>query len=285
MNHLLKLTNRTSADFHVCVGLDSDFKKIPQCLKEHAKLKLLQENEKISAIMFSFNLAIIEATFEYVAAYKLNLGFYLDQGIAGIEALRDTCLYLKREHPEIFVILDSKSGDIGNTNLGYMNFIFNKCQADAVTVHNYMGYKAMKPFLETGKGVFVLCKTSNEGSEEFQGEGHYLKVAKHVASREIWNEYQNCGLVVGATYPDELLKVREVAPFIALLIPGIGKQGGALEATVKNAVSPNGESYFIVNSSRGIIFASDGEDYAKVAQEKTIELHKKIMKIKKIPTK
>jgi len=230
--------------------------------------------------MLNFNLAIIRATVEYVAAYKLNLGFYLDQGVPGIKALQATCLYLQRECPEVFIILDSKSGDIGNTNLGYINFIFNKCQADAVTIHNYMGYEAMKPFLEIGKGVFVLCKTSNKGSDEFQGDGRYLEVAEHVASRETWNKYQNCGLVVGATYPDELLKVREVAPFMVLLIPGIGKQGGVLEATVRNAVSLNGESYFIVNSSRGIIFGSNKRDFAEVAKERTIELHEKILKIK-----
>lgn len=232
----------------VCVGLDSDLSKIEE------------ENQ------FSFNKKIIEATHDLVCSYKLNSAFYESIGHIGIKALKDTCDYLKNKYPEIPIIIDAKRADIGNTNNGYVQFVFTYLNADAVTLHPYFGEEAIRPFLDCkDKGIIILCKTSNPGSGEFQdlkvgGISLYKLVAKNVAKK--WNINKNCMLVVGATYPEELRQVRKIVGDMTLLVPGIGAQGGDLEATLKAGLNSKKQG-LMINSSRGIIFAKNPREEAE----------------------
>lgn len=248
----------------VCVGLDSDIAKIS------------------SPSQLSFNKTIIEATHDLVCSYKLNTAFYEAIGYEGVNALKDTCDYLVKKYPEIPIIIDAKRADIGNTNTGYVQFVFTYLGADAVTLHPYLGEEAIRPFLEMkDKGIIILCKTSNPGSDEFQNlpvmvrQAHHDKtvtlsltkgeaplyqyLAYQVANK--WNRNKNCLLVVGATYPDELSQVRKIVGDMTLLIPGIGAQGGDLEATLKAGLNSKKQG-LIINSSRGIIFAKNPRDEA-----------------------
>jgi orotidine-5'-phosphate decarboxylase len=250
-------------DSLVCVGLDTDERKIPASLKN--------EEDPV----FKFNREIIDSTRDLVCAYKPNLGFYEAQGMKGWEALRKTCEYVP---PEIPIILDAKRGDIGNTARMYARALYEVLKADAVTVSPYMGKDAVQPFLEyPDKCAFILCLTSNEGAKDFQlsrmeGKPLYELVAEKVLS---WNEKNNCGLVVGATYPDQLKRLREIAPTLPFLIPGVGAQAGEIESTVKYGTDANGE-LAIINSSRGIIYASSGTDFASAARNETIKLRDRI---------
>ena len=207
----------------VCVGLDSDVTRLRQDFGEAKQL--------------SFNKTIIEATHDLVCSYKLNTAFYESIGHEGINALKDTCDYLVQKYPEIPIIVDAKRADIGNTNKGYVQFIFTYLRADAVTLHPYLGEEAIRPFLDCkDKGIIILCRTSNPGAGEFQdllvdGKSLYKIVAENVANK--WNTNKNCLLVVGATYPNELKEVRKIVGDMTLLVPGIGAQGGDLEATLK----------------------------------------------------
>jgi orotidine-5'-phosphate decarboxylase len=228
----------------VCVGLDADVEKVGKGKSQ-----------------FLFNKAIIEATKDLVCSYKLNSAFYEAIGHKGIEDLRKTCEYLKTNYPEIPIIIDAKRADIGNTNEGYVQFIFTHLMADAVTVHPYLGYEAIRPFLnQLDKGIIVLCRTSNPGAGEFQdlnvkGTPLYEIVAKRVARK--WNANGNCLLVVGATYPKELSQVRRiVGQKMFFLVPGIGAQGGDIKATLKAGLNKK-KTGLIINSSRSIIFAKD----------------------------
>ena len=266
------LEKQWALDKFVCVGLDSDLDKIPKAA----------EKGTVKETIFSFNRQIVDATADLVCAYKPNIAFYEGQGVEGISALIQTVAYIRERTSGVPVILDAKRAEIGNTNKGYVEAVFHTYGADAVTVHPYLGREALKPFLDEGdKGIIVLCRTSNPGAGEFQdlkvdGEPLYQIVAKRVARH--WNENNNCALVVGATYPEELQRVREiVGDFgdIPILIPGIGKQGGDVEKTVKAGKDSRGKG-MIINSSRGIIFASDGPDFATVARNKTIELSEMI---------
>ena len=219
----------------------------------------------------SFNKKIIEATADLVCSYKLNTAFYESIGHEGIKALKDTCDYLVSKYPEIPIIIDAKRGDIGSTNQGYVQFVFTYLGADGVTVHPYLGEEAIRPFLECkDKGIIVLCKTSNLGSDEFQNlylsDGHpqdrkllYQIVAENVVNK--WNANKNCMLVVGATYPEELKEVRKIVGDMVLLVPGIGAQGGDLESTLKAGLNSKKQG-LIINSSRGIIFAKNPRDEA-----------------------
>lgn len=264
----------------VCVGLDSDIGKIP----EHIRKGQYPQS--------TFNKAIIDATADLVCAYKPNSAFYEARGNAGIEALKITCDYIKNIHPEIPIILDAKRGDIGNTNEGYIKFAFEYLGCDAITLHPYLGRESLKPFLDQAeKGLFILCRTSNPGAREFQdlpivrtqsAEAGVLEdkslfqvIAEHIVKE--WNINGNCGLVVGATYPDELKVVRHIAGNIPLLIPGIGAQGGDVEKTVKAGIDSTGQNA-IINSSRGIIFTSSGPDFALKAREETLKLKELINK-------
>ena len=253
----------------VCVGLDSNFDKIPVLVKK-------RKNPQ-----FEFNKSIIDATRDLVCAYKLNTAFYEALGLKGILQLEFTLTYLRKKYPEIPIILDAKRGDIGNTNKGYTKFIFYYLGADAVTIHPYLGKEALLPFFERKeKGCIVLCRTSNPGAGEFQdlkvnGEPLYKVVVKKVI--EEWNMNNNCLMVVGATYPKELQEVRKIAGDMTFLVPGIGAQGGDVEKTVKAGLNSK-KAGMIINSSRGIIFASSEKDFAEKAKEETKKLRDEINK-------
>ncbi len=256
----------------VCVGLDSDYDRIPSMLKE---------NTSVEDALFAFNRSIIDATQDLVCAYKPNSAFYEARGDVGFRALQHTVRYIKEIYPHIPVILDAKRADIGSTNLGYVEAAFDWLGVDAITVHPYLGQEALAPFLaRKEKGIIVLAKTSNPGAGEFQdlpvGEAReplYQVVARHVATR--WNANGNCALVVGAPYPAELKQVRAIVGDMPILIPGIGTQGGDIEATVTAGKDSRGWG-MIINASRTIIFASSGNDFAQVARSATEKLRAEI---------
>ena len=243
----------------LCVGLDTDLEKIPKLL--------LKEDDPI----FSFNQKIIYSTSDLVCAYKPNIAFYEACGSKGWEALKKTCESISKEIP---IIVDAKRGDIGNTARMYAKAIFEDLGADAVTVNPYMGEDSVSPFLEyEDKCALILCLTSNKGAQDFQlslidGKPLYQIVAEKVLR---WNKKENCGLVVGATYPEQLKKVREIAKLLPILIPGVGAQAGELESTIKFGTDEKGERA-IINSSRGIIYASPEEDFAEAARGEALKL-------------
>jgi orotidine-5'-phosphate decarboxylase len=253
MNFIEKLLKSAhSNDSLLCIGLDPDPELMP---------------EGVSVL--DFNLAIIEATYDLVCAYKPNLAFYEAMGVEGTRALAATVDSMPDTIP---VIGDAKRGDIGNTARAYAAALFEGFGFDAVTVNPYLGGDSLEPFIEyEDKGVFVLCRTSNPGSADLQD----LKVGKKplfevVAKKALeWNKYGNIGLVVGATYPNDLKRVRKICPDMPILIPGVGKQGGDLAAAVRNGVDANKEKA-IINSSRGIIYASKGKDFAEAARRAAI---------------
>ena len=241
----------------VCVGLDADFNKLPERFKADALPQ------------FSFCQWIIDETAEYVAAYKPNCAFFEARGEEGIRELKMICDYLREKYPSHFTILDAKRADIGNTNEGYVTMSFDWLGVDAVTLHPYLGKEALAPFLaRKDKTSIVLCRTSNPGAGELQdlvveGSPLWLTVAQKVVGE--WNENGNCMLVVGATYPEEMRKIREVAPEMTFLVPGVCAQGGDVHAVVEA-----GGSNLIISSSRGIIFADDPK---RAAQELRDEIN------------
>ncbi len=252
------IEDRWAAGARVCVGLDSELSKIPESIRN---------SKRSSSPQLEFNVKIIDATKNQALCFKPNLAFYT--GTEGLQALRNTVAHIRSAAPDVPIILDAKYGDIGNTNQGYVKTAFNWLSCDAVTVHNYMGMEAMKPFLEQGdKGIIMLCKTSNPGSGEFQNAmvdvsryemgrklaPMYELVAHQVATK--WNGNGNCGLVVGATYPEQLAEVRRIVGDMPILLPGLGSQGGDVEAAVRAGVNSKGCG-LIPNSSSGIIFADD----------------------------
>lgn len=254
----------------LCVGLDTDYAKLPEGIRADA----------VSDAIFEFNRLIIEATADFCCAYKPNIAFYEGYGLEGLDALIRTNRYLREHYPDIPIILDAKRADIGSTNRGYVQMVEDVFSAHAITVHPYLGREALLPFLERSHlGVIVLCHTSNPGAAEFQeltlvgGEPLYRRVAEAVC-RE-WNTQGNCGLVLGATYPRQLAEVRQVAPDLPFLIPGVGAQGGDLEQTVKNGRDANGAG-IIINASRSIIYASFGADFAEVARNEAKKLDQAI---------
>ena len=226
--------------------------------------------------MFRFNQQIVDSTHDLVCAYKPNAAFYEAQGDQGLRALARTIRYIKEQHPDIPVILDVKRADIGNTNLGYVQAAFDELGADAITVHPYLGKDALEPFLaRKDKGIIVLVRTSNPGAGEFQDlyvseliELSTTRLYEYVATKvsKEWNENENVGIVVGATYPTELAHIRKIVGDMPILIPGVGAQGGEVEATVTSGKDSRGWG-MIINSSRGIIFASKGEDFAQAARK------------------
>lgn len=283
MRNFMELLEARWAESHfVCVGLDSELNKIPQHVKDAAP----GGGRGVRAAMSLFNASIVDATHDLVGAYKPNLAFYLAEGSEGILALKDTIERIHLIAPEVPVILDAKWADIGNTNNGYVKFAYDELGADAVTVHPYLGGEALKPFLECSwRGVFVLARTSNPGAGEFQDlyaasvlnatthDKLFERVAKDVDQR--WNANRNCGIVAGATYPAELKELRAAVPTLPILIPGVGAQGGDLEAAVKAA-----DDLFLINSSRGIIFASTEKDFAEAGRAATQTLHDDIIKFR-----
>ena len=253
----------------LCVGLDTDLKKIP----EH----LLKEEDPI----FAFNKAIIDATAPYCVAYKPNLAFYECFGVKGWVAFEKTIKYIRENYPEQFIIADAKRGDIGNTSAMYARAFFEDMDVDALTVAPYMGEDSVTPFLQyEGKWVVLLALTSNKGSHDFQlmqdqrGERLFEKV---LSTSQLWGDAQNMMYVVGATQGSLFADIRKVAPRHFLLVPGVGAQGGSLEEVCKYGMTD--DCGLIVNSSRGIIYADQTERFAEVAGEKARELQQQMAAI------
>jgi len=242
----------------LCVGLDTDIQKIPEFLTA-------DNNDSI----FSFNKAIVDATADYCVAYKPNLAFYESLGLEGWQALEKTVDYIREKYPEQFIIADAKRGDIGNTSSMYARTFFSTMDFDAVTVAPYMGEDSVTPFLSyENKWVILLALTSNKGAFDFQftedaqtGEQLFEKVLK---TSQQWASTDNLMYVVGATRADMLLEVRKLVPDHFLLVPGVGAQGGSLQEVAKYGM--NESCGLLVNSSRQIIYASSGKDFAEAAQ-------------------
>lgn len=246
----------------LCVGLDTDIKKIP----EH----LLGNEDPI----FAFNKAIIDSTAEYCVAYKPNLAFYEAGGVKGLMSFERTIKYLKENYPHHFIIADAKRGDIGNTSAMYARTFFEEYDIDALTVAPYMGEDSVSPFLTyKDKWVILLALTSNKGSHDFQltsdadGERLFEKV---IRKSQAWSNDCNMMYVVGATQGEMFKDIRRVAPTHFLLVPGVGAQGGSLQEVCKYGMTK--DCGLLVNSSRGIIYASNGKDFAEVAATKAKEI-------------
>ena len=251
----------------VCVGLDSERDKIPQAT--------VKDSDEETLVFF--NSAIVDATCDLVCAYKPNWAFYLELGLPGFSALIKTVAYINQRAPGVPVIGDMKVADIDNTNNGYIKAAFDVFGFDAITVHPYLGGEALQPFLSRpDKGFFVLSRTSNQGAGEFQdirGESTAIPLFMQVAKAVVqWNKLGNCGLVIGATYPEELRDVRQEVGDLPILIPGLGFQGGEVARAVEYGMSRKKKGA-VYNSARAIIFGSNGSDFAEVARQKTIELH------------
>ena len=246
----------------LCIGLDTDIEKIPEFLKK--------EPDPV----FSFNKAIIDHTHDLCVAYKPNLAFYESLGADGWRSLEKTISHIRKHYPEQFIIADAKRGDIGNTSGLYARAFFEKMQVDAVTVAPYMGEDSVKPFLTyPGKWVILLALTSNKGAADFQyftsaqGEmlhEHVLKVSG------IWGTADQMMYVVGATKAQSLEDIRKIIPDHFLLVPGVGAQGGSLEEVAQSGM--NEQCGLLVNSSRAIIYASDGEDFAQRARDEALNV-------------
>lgn len=255
----------------LCVGLDTDIKKIPECL--------LQEEDPI----FTFNKAIIDATADLCIAYKPNLAFYESMGVKGWIAFEKTVKYIKQFYPDQFIIADAKRGDIGNTSAMYARSFFEEMNIDAVTVAPYMGEDSVTPFLNyAGKWVILLALTSNKGSHDFQltedqnGEKLFEKVLRK--SQE-WADDEQMMYVVGATQGRAFEDIRKIAPSHFLLVPGVGAQGGSLEEVCKYGM--NQQCGLIVNSSRGIIYADKTVNFAEGARQAAADLQLQMSNILK----
>jgi len=252
----------------LCIGLDVDLNKVPK--------HLLKEEDPI----FEFNKAIIDATHHLCVAYKPNTAFYEVYGIKGWKSLERTINYLNENHPEIFTIADAKRGDIGNTSSMYAKAFFEDLSFDSVTVAPYMGKDSVEPFLAfENKHTILLALTSNEGAFDFQtktveGEELYKKVLK---TSKTWKNSENLMYVVGATKAEFLQDIRKIIPDSFLLVPGVGAQGGSLEEVCKYGM--NTSIGILINSSRGIIYASDKEDFALIAAQKAKELQQNMKAI------
>ncbi|WP_370478394.1 orotidine-5'-phosphate decarboxylase [Tamlana flava] len=249
----------------LCIGLDVDLTKIPK--------HLLKEEDPI----FAFNKAIIDTTHHLCVAYKPNTAFYEAYGLKGWKSLEKTINYLNENHPEIFTIADAKRGDIGNTSSMYAKAFFEDLAFDSVTVAPYMGKDSVEPFLDfKNKHTILLALTSNQGAFDFQTktiEGKELY--KHVLeTSKSWKNAENLMYVVGATKAEYLAEIRRIIPESFLLVPGVGAQGGNLHDVCKYGMSSN--IGLLINSSRGIIYASDGLDFAEAAAKKAEELQKEM---------
>ncbi len=245
----------------VCVGLDPELSKLPECVKGKKNA------------LFEFNRAIIDATAGFVCAYKPQAAYYAGQNAD--DDLKMTIDYIREHAPDVPVILDVKRGDIGSTATMYAKEAFERYNADAVTVNPYMGFDTLKPFLDyADRGVIILCRTSNPNSGDLQNlvcDGKM--VYEHVATlaRDKWNYNGNVTLVIGATYPEELKHVRELCPEMPFLVPGVGAQGGDVQKVVEFGCDGTGGG-IIINSSRGIIYAGKSEDFGVAAGKAAQEL-------------
>lgn len=275
----------------LCVGLDVNLKELsPSGISELERLcddvnneNVFTELEGNAGLASIFCQSIINETKDIAAAFKPNRAFFARFGADGFLILEECIKHIQEFAPDVPVILDAKEEDIENTNLGYIEEAFDHYKADAITVHNYMGLEATRPFLDRkDKGIIVLAKTSNKGSGEFQdleiapGVPLYLHVARRVA--EYWNYNGNCAVVVGATYPAELARVRDDVSNLPILIPGIGKQGGDLQKSVTAGKSMH-NSHFLINVSRDVLYASKDADFAEAAGKKALNYHEQITAI------
>jgi orotidine-5'-phosphate decarboxylase len=255
VNFIDKLQARwRSADSLLCVGLDPDPTRLPAPLRDR------------DDALYAFCAAIAEATAPFACAFKPQIAYFASARAEG--QLERLIAHLRRAHPEVPVVLDAKRGDIGATAEHYAREVFERYDADAVTVSPFMGYDSIEPFIaHAGRGVFVLCRTSNAGGDELQmldvaGEPLYARIARLAATQ--WNRSGQLGLVVGATYPAELARVRRHCGELPLLVPGIGAQGGDIAACVRGGQTAGGTG-MLINSSRAILYASAGEDFAAAA--------------------
>lgn len=248
----------------ISVGLDPEPSRLPE------ELRSLRPADAITEL----NRAVIRATADLAAAYKPNIAFYDALGEEGLGALRATMDAIRALAPDVPVVMDAKRADIGNTNRKYVTAIYDDLGADAVTLHPYLGPEALEPFLDVAdRGVFVLCRTSNPGAGRYQdllvdGRPLYLHIAEDVA--RTWNRNGNCGLVVGATYPEEMARVREVAGDLPVLVPGLGAQGGDVEATVR-AGRDSRDWGLLLNAGRSIMYAFESGGSVEDAARAEIE--------------
>lgn len=246
---LIRLESRMDASNSLlCVGLDPELSKLPARFRS------------ASHPLFEFCRSVIDATAEFACAFKPNTAFFEAHGALGWDELTMVFAHLRQHHPDLFTICDAKRGDIGSTNRGYVQAVFEELGAGAITLHPYLGREALAPFLERkDKASIILCRTSNVGAGELQdllSEGKPLW--QHVAERvhTQWNAAGNCMLVVGATYPGEMQRIREVAPELTFLVPGIGAQGGDIEATLRAGLRADRRG-LVLSSSRAILYSDD----------------------------
>lgn len=270
----------------LCVGLDTDPEKIPACVKERSG----------DSSMLAFNKAIIDATAPYAVAYKPNTAFYEAEGVQGWQQLAETVKYIRENYPDMFIIADAKRGDIGNTADRYARAFFDTMDFDAVTLAPYMGSDSIRPFLKhQGKWGIVLAMTSNKSAEEFEtltvtgSTNHdgvtcsmplYERIIRDTM-QNVETEFGHSGdrlmFVVGATRPEKLSEIRHYCPDHFLLVPGVGAQGGSLEEVARHGLNPH--CGLLVNSSRGIIYASSGEDFAAAAATAAREISEQMGRI------
>ncbi|SHJ11150.1 orotidine-5'-phosphate decarboxylase [Flavobacterium terrae] len=254
----------------LCVGLDVDLTKIPQ--------HLLSTEDPI----FEFNKAIIDATHDLCVAYKPNIAFFEAYGIKGWQALQKTIDYINQYYPNLFTIADAKRGDIGNTSSMYAKAFFEDLEFDSVTIAPYMGKDSVEPFLAfEGKHTIMLALTSNEGAFDFQtlnvnGKELYKQV---IETSKTWKNSENLMYVVGATKAEYFTEIRKIVPDSFLLVPGVGAQGGSLQEVCKYGMNKN--VGLLINSSRGIIYTSNGEDFAQKAREEALKLQQEMEDILK----
>lgn len=261
MNAQEKLKNKTDKNFHICVGLDSDINKIPPHLKKN-------ENP-----ILEFNKAVIDATAKYAASYKINFAFYENWGISGIKTLEETINCIPND---VLIIADAKRGDIGNTSKKYAESVFDYFKCDAITLHPYMGYESVEPFIDyENKISFILGLTSNPSAKDFEKQklqnDRYL-YQEVISKTNEWNTKNNCGLVFGATNLEELESNISEFNNMPILLPGVGAQGGNLEDVVKT-FKANKKDNYIINVSRGLIYIDQSEEFKKSINKKIIEFN------------
>ncbi len=268
MTFIEKLENAwVSQDSLLMVGLDPDLERLPVSMKQNGQS------------IFEFCKGIVDATAPYACGFKPQIAYFASQGAE--EQLSELCNYIHKAYPHLPIVLDAKRGDIGTTAEHYAREAYERYKADAVTVSPYMGFDSIEPYLAwQSKGIIILCRTSNPGGSDLQfvescsGEPLYLHVASLVAEK--WNTHGQCGLVVGATFPEELERVRErVGDTMPLLVPGIGAQGGDIPSTVKAGSNAAGTG-MMINSSRAILYASSDEDWQQAAARVAMETRDQI---------
>jgi len=262
---------RTKKSF-LCVGLDTEFEKVPEIIRAAEQPQL------------EFNRQIIRATHMQVVAYKINTAFYEARGAKGWGEMEQTVKFIRSVDPDIMVIADAKRGDIGNTSEMYARAFFDRMDVDAVTVSPYMGYDTVSAFLtRNDKWVIILAVTSNKSAEDFQflkvNESDETLYEKVLSTSQKWGTVDNIMYVAGATRPEQILRIRKYIPDHFLLVPGIGAQGGSLEEVAKHGI--HSRCGLIINTSRAVIFADDTQNFARTANLKAVELQKQMESILK----